>query len=663
MTPLAPDDGPIYRPGDELTGAGLAAWQHVPLLAGARHFHALHHLYGVALGLLVRLSDDQKHVIVTPGVALDAYHRPLVLDNITHYVIPDGLIPGTILVLVLHGGELRYEPLDRPLPQPTTAHLEWLDSSDPLPHGGVPLATYNAPDKLNFNIRANALRAFRRPHLARGVVQRGTTALPYKVADSADPTKELAVGWRVWVDTSLAGFLPTHLPEKPHGQAPESADKPAYVESPVYIITVGRPLPDDVGLLRQPDGPSGQDMGLPCITLSEVCHHGFLLTVNYGRKVDTLTSLTATPLEIRWLGVEQRPNEDLGDQNHFDQSEVYLMTQAFEQTFPWPEFRDTDRLTASALNDVQETMRKLQWLHNRVLHDWGVGEGFAVTALPDKRGVLIQHGIAFDVKGREIIASEARQLLVPPQKIISGPKLRKTWWVCASYNTKQAPRDGDTSCRMQGVPLCYVPEAVLRWVDPDETEVTLRLQPGLDIILANVQVEYGQVVAITIEGRRTAVPSKRPYVGAGRSEYQSIPINETTQTIPIDTSSAAFVSMPQYLIQLELGELVPPTLDDLASFTTTSEPQKKLWLKSWKHLHDEMRSLGKLTACITQATERSLQVLVTKQANESQLSDQIGLLPERTKPGTSTLSDFKKWIVTRPVDAPAFRVAWIGVEV
>ena len=59
MTPLDPSFGPMFRPHDWLTAADLTDWQRVPLFAAARHYHALHRLYGVADGLIVRIDKNK----------------------------------------------------------------------------------------------------------------------------------------------------------------------------------------------------------------------------------------------------------------------------------------------------------------------------------------------------------------------------------------------------------------------------------------------------------------------------------------------------------------------------------------------------------------------------------------------------------------------------
>src|SRR4029453_15934396 len=49
----------------------------------------------------------------------------------------------------------------------------------------------------------------------------------------------------------------------------------------------------------------------------------------------------------------------------------------------------------------QNYHRGMRYLHNRLLHGWGVAEGFAVTA--DDGGVLVGPGVAIDPLGRELV--------------------------------------------------------------------------------------------------------------------------------------------------------------------------------------------------------------------------------------------------------------------
>ena len=164
--------------------------------------------------------------------------------------------------------------------------------------------------------------------------------------------------------------------------------------------------------------------------------------------------------------------------------------------------------------------------------------------------VLVQPGYALDIQGREVIVSDPYWLTVPAQKISGGPETKKIWWVTASYRDAHAPREGDCSCQLNGVPLRRLPSAIVRWRDPEANDAEERLEPGFDVILATVEIERGDIVSITSIGRRSAVPPKRPYVYGGRTKLMRPPPEEDADShwpvFEIDTKAANSVTT-QYL--------------------------------------------------------------------------------------------------------------------
>src|SRR5688572_32733272 len=77
-------------------------------------------------------------------------------------------------------------------------------------------------------------------------------------------------------------------------------------------------------------------------------------------------------------------------------------------------FFDGQRLLAADLQDVDTLHRELRELHNRSLHQPGVGSGFAVTGAPGDREVSIGPGYAIDAAGREIVHTRTRVEPIPP---------------------------------------------------------------------------------------------------------------------------------------------------------------------------------------------------------------------------------------------------------
>jgi hypothetical protein len=576
--------GPTYRPRDQLTGCDLTEWSRVPLFALARHFQELHRLYGVAHGLRVQITrkdaaDPSKGLTATlkPGTAYDPLGRPLEVREERTREITANVQNGVSHLFVLRAHQPEEGPLGIPVPVPRRAEFraipqgkppETLAAEDRPTVWDVPLAGLrwdNGTPRVDLSFRATAVRSFRRPYIASGTVPAGTTAVPF------GPDKDKGLGWRVWVDTSAAGFLPT-----PDGFGRDR-------RPPVYLVTVGRPTLDDAArlmagvtvLAEAPETVLHEQGGKgPTVYLSDVQAGGFMLTVRYPDPRAALKGLKATPLDVYWVGVETRAavcgEADLHDPAKLQTEGIDMGAASERLSFQWPRFEDGRLLTAEALNDVQTSVRRLQWLHNRTLHDWGVAEGCSVNVSEDKRGVDVGVGYALDVCGRELLVSTPRHLPAPAAVVQAGPSTARTWWLTVSYSKVPRPREGDPACRLEGVPIGHLPEAVVRWRNPQPDDDNDRLRPGLDVILATVTVEQGVVRDVTSIGRRSAVPRQRPYIFAGRqdvSDAKEVPRPAGGGQAPhddvllvkvrIDTQAGAFVNTPLYLVTIEAAEEDP----------------------------------------------------------------------------------------------------------
>src|SRR5688572_33219022 len=64
-------------------------------------------------------------------------------------------------------------------------------------------------------------------------------------------------------------------------------------------------------------------------------------------------------------------------------------------------FFDGQLLGRDDFRAEQDYHRRMRYLHNRLLHGWGVVEGFAVDA--DDGGVPVGPGVAIDSLGRELV--------------------------------------------------------------------------------------------------------------------------------------------------------------------------------------------------------------------------------------------------------------------
>ena len=78
------------------------------------------------------------------------------------------------------------------------------------------------------------------------------------------------------------------------------------------------------------------------------------------------------------------------------------------------QFFNGQRLFASDLQGVEAFNREMRWLHNKSLHQPGIGNGFAVSGKKGDREVTIGPGYAIDADGREIVLTQDRVEPVPP---------------------------------------------------------------------------------------------------------------------------------------------------------------------------------------------------------------------------------------------------------
>ena len=85
-----------------------------------------------------------------------------------------------------------------------------------------------------------------------------------------------------------------------------------------------------------------------------------------------------------------------------------------KRTLERQRFFSGQRLLAADLDEVVADHRWRRELHNRSLHQPGIGNGFAVTGEPGAREVAIGAGYALDAWGREIISTRSRVEPVPP---------------------------------------------------------------------------------------------------------------------------------------------------------------------------------------------------------------------------------------------------------
>jgi hypothetical protein len=234
--------------------------------------------------------------------------------------------------------------------------------------------------------------------------------------------------------------------------------------------------------------------------------------------------------------------------------------------FERPTFFDGQRLAATDLAAVHAFSQQARWQHNRTLHDWGIVRGLAVEARPGDRTVTVQPGYALDSEGREIVLAEARALAVPSAgPTAGGGDVR--YYLTAAYAA-----DADLPVSMTGAGVFGGRGAVrraeaplLRWQSASERSGEGQYRPGLDLVLATVQVRGVQIAVASSAERRHVEPVARPFIVAGQTTAGRTPWRPWIDrsggasllgvVTTIDTSWAGFRAQPAYLVSV-VGERV-----------------------------------------------------------------------------------------------------------
>lgn len=211
------------------------------------------------------------------------------------------------------------------------------------------------------------------------------------------------------------------------------------------------------------------------------------------------------------------------------------------------------RLTAQDLTDLQDANRELRWLHNRSLHGWGIGIGYAATGERGDTSVTIGPGYAIDCLGRELILTTTVNMTVPATAG-NTDGTAAVFFLTISYKD-----DSDQSALEQRSGVC-LPGGTVRLTESPfiQWQQATQVRTGLDIILAQANVLNCQLnTDLVLTVRRSAQPTQQPYIYADQisaSDLLWAPLTEVAQTVgittSIDTSSGNFQAVPAYFVQL-----------------------------------------------------------------------------------------------------------------
>jgi hypothetical protein len=226
------------------------------------------------------------------------------------------------------------------------------------------------------------------------------------------------------------------------------------------------------------------------------------------------------------------------------------------------QFFNGQRLFASDLQGIEAFHREMRWLHNRSLHQAGIGNGFAVTGERDAREIRIGPGYALDSLGREIVLTHEQVEPIPP---VAGETDGQSVFFDLVVSYDDEPETAETRqgiCLPRGVVrlreeplLCFVrlqrdQNGNLQVVDP---RLHQEILDGLRVVLARLEVIDCRLrKTISLAQRRSARPACMPYLACGEVEVKFASILDDLFHLHqlIDTTSAGFQTTPCYSVRL-----------------------------------------------------------------------------------------------------------------
>ena len=168
----------------------------------------------------------------------------------------------------------------------------------------------------------------------------------------------------------------------------------------------------------------------------------------------------------------------------------------------------------------------MRWLHNKSLHQPGIGNGFAVSGKKGEREVTIGAGYAIDALGREIVLLEGQVEPVPP---VAG---ESDGTAALYYLTVSYPDDADLEetelregiCDTRGA-IRLREQPVFCWVrlnadgQPKDGALKQDILGGMKIVLAQAEILNCQLNKdVSIAQRLSARPPTQPYICCATAE-------------------------------------------------------------------------------------------------------------------------------------------------
>lgn len=206
-------------------------------------------------------------------------------------------------------------------------------------------------------------------------------------------------------------------------------------------------------------------------------------------------------------------------------------------------FFASQRLLDVDLNDRESFHRELRWLHNRSLHQPGVGNGYRIVGAKGDRSVTIGPGYAIDAKGREIILTREVEEAIPPVAGEEKGTLPSFFYLAVSYPDDARLDEAEIrlgTCGSRGAVrlserplLCWVPLSIdttaratgAEVLVPTDAGLRSAVNSGMLVVLALVEVFQCRLNRDITERsflpRRTARPPRLPYTASGVEQAPS----------------------------------------------------------------------------------------------------------------------------------------------
>jgi hypothetical protein len=236
-------------------------------------------------------------------------------------------------------------------------------------------------------------------------------------------------------------------------------------------------------------------------------------------------------------------------------------------------FYQGELLRADDLTTLDSNNQELRWLHNRSLHNWGIGFGLDVQGSTGATSVTVNPGYATDISGHEIILPNPLTLPIPA--ISSASYYLVANWV-DDADEAVVQQNSATACNPGGsVRLSDAPAIVWKTV--------AQLAFGTDVILCLITIQNCVLSQISTAVRRYATCGSMFYLKAGSIDASTLTwspwmleagVPPIGLTAAIDTSAAKFQTTPSYIAQIAGSRLIttttPPTV--IVDFVTVNNP-------------------------------------------------------------------------------------------